>query len=132
MVLSGDREVQTTLMSKIEKKTIERLRSKILENKEKFKAETALLKEKFAVETALLKGELQKLKDEHYEIKRHMIKKSNGTYEIDYVMYCITSKSRLELQYAKLQEDFLLLAEDNNKCRELTKHFNYMDVKEMV
>lgn len=116
-------------MSKIEKKTIEHLRGIIVKNKEKFKAETALLKEKFAVETALLKEELQKLKDEHYEIKRHMIKKSNGGYQIDYTMYCITSKSKLEQQYAKLQEDFLLLAEDNNKCRELTKHFKYRDVE---
>ena len=105
-------------MNEVENKTIERLRSIILENKEKF-----------AVETALLKEELRKLKNEHNEIKQHMIKKSNGTSEIDYVMYCITSKSRLELQYAKLQEDFLLLAEDNNKCRELTEHFNYMDIE---
>ena len=116
-------------MNEKENKTIEHLRSIILKNKEKFKAETALLKEKFAIETALLKGELQKLKDEHYEIKRHMIKKSNGGYQIDYVMYCITSKSKLEQQYAKLQEDFFLLAEDNNKCRELTKHFKYRDVE---
>ena len=105
-------------MNDVENKTIERLRSIILENKEKF-----------AVETALLEEELRKLKNEHNEIKQHMIKKSNGSHEIDYVMYCITSKSRLELQYAKLQEDFLLLAEDNNKCRELTKNFKYMDVK---
>lgn len=79
--------------------------------------------ERHVIREGNLERELREIKVELNEIKRHGIKLSTGKYSLDYVMYCLSSRARIERQYDELQELYLALVKDNQTCRHLTEHF---------